>query len=194
MHPGIKNTLSSLATKYWLINGIRELKKVIYKCMTCFKIKAKCAQQLMGSLPYDRVNFAKPFMKTEWILFWPFLCETFSLKRLQHTKAYVCLFICFSTKAIHLELCSDLTTENFLACFKRFISRRGLPSDIYCDNMSTYKGDKNELSKLAEFIKNQETVNALENSFSSRGINFDFIPSYSPTFGGLWEAEVLRPI
>jgi len=41
------------------------------------------------------------------------------------TKGYVCVFVCFATKAIHLEPTSDLTTENVLAAFARFVARRG---------------------------------------------------------------------
>jgi len=30
-------------------------------------------------------------------------------------KAYACVFVCFTTKAIHIELCFDLTTAEFMA-------------------------------------------------------------------------------
>lgn len=36
-------------------------------------------------------------------------------------KRYVDVFVCFTTKALHLELCSDLTTAVFLAAFTRFV-------------------------------------------------------------------------
>ena len=41
-------------------------------------------------------------------------------------KSYVAVFVCFSSKAIHLELVSDLTTDAFMASLKRFIARRVL--------------------------------------------------------------------
>lgn len=100
------------------------------------------------------------------------------------SKSYIALFVCFAVKAIHVELVSDLTTETFLACFKRFISRRGKPSNVFCDNGSTFKGANNEIKKFYEDSKK------VDNFCINEKIKFNFIPSYSPVFGGLWEAGV----
>ncbi|KAF2883762.1 hypothetical protein ILUMI_22407 [Ignelater luminosus] len=190
MHAGQRHVLASLSQKFWIISAIREIKKNIHKCFTCFKLKAKTTEQLMGSLPVGRVNQFRPFLKTGMDFFGSFSVRHSGLKRAIVTKAYVCPFICFSTKAIHFELCSDLTTDTFLACLKRFVSRRGTPSDIYCDNMSTYKGAANELKKLFDFCHSKNNVDKIENNLSAQRIQFHFIPSYSPVFGGLWEAGV----
>ena len=37
---------------------------------------------------------------------------------------WVCLFTCLVTRAIHVELMKDMTTEEFLLGFRRFISVR----------------------------------------------------------------------
>ena len=42
-------------------------------------------------------------------------------------KSYVCVFVSFTVKVVHLKLVSDLTSEAFVAYLKRFI---GLPSLI----------------------------------------------------------------
>ncbi len=49
-------------------------------------------------------------------------------------KVYVCIFVCLSTKAVHIEISSDLTTEAFLAALTRFVARRGVPKTILSDN------------------------------------------------------------
>ena len=49
-------------------------------------------------------------------------------------KAYILLFACSLTRAIHLELLSDQTTEGFIKSFKRFIAGRGRPQKVYSDN------------------------------------------------------------
>lgn len=41
-------------------------------------------------------------------------------------KAYVCVFV-LMVRAVHLELISDLTSDAFIACLRRFISCRGIP-------------------------------------------------------------------
>ena len=55
-------------------------------------------------------------------------------------KAYICLFTCASTRAIHLEVVSHLSTESSMLAFRKFASRRSLPSVMLSDNASTYLG------------------------------------------------------
>ncbi|XP_047991118.1 uncharacterized protein LOC125230126 [Leguminivora glycinivorella] len=105
-------------------------------------------------------------------------------------KAYILLFVCFITKALHIELVSDLTTECFLSALKRFIARRNKPSIIYCDNASTYKGAQNKLNDLYKLQSATEHKNTVELFAADQGISFKFIPSYSPVFGSLWEAGI----
>jgi hypothetical protein len=65
----------------------------------------------------------------------------------------IALFICFVTKVIHIELVTDLTTQEFLGALRRFINRRGHPHNLYTAN--------NELKELRNFLKKQETQNKI---------------------------------
>ena len=58
---------------------------------------------------------------------------------LKTTKAWICLYTCCATRAIHLDIVPDLTTEAFLRCFKRFVARRGVPRKMVSDNGKTFK-------------------------------------------------------
>lgn len=51
-------------------------------------------------------------------------------------KKYVSLFICFCTKALHLQIVTGLTSEYFILVFVRFVSRRGILS-VTCTNRSS---------------------------------------------------------
>ena len=104
------------------------------------------------------------------------------------TKAYVCLFICLATKAIHLELVSDLTTDCFLATLKRFIARRGKPTTILSDNGSNFVGASARLHELDEFFN--EHKNNITNILLNDNITWKFIPSRSPNFGGIYETGI----
>lgn len=190
LHAGNKLVLASLHKRYWIINANREVKRILHKCIVCFKLKAKAAEQLMGSLPYDRVNQARPFQKVGMDYCGPYLIKQSRLRNVITTKGYVLLFVCFVTKCIHIELVSDMTTECFMAAFKRFISRRNLPSDIYCDNAATYKGANNQLEELYLLQASSSHQSNVHDYCSSLGVNFHMIPSYSPVFGGLWESGV----
>ena len=57
-------------------------------------------------------------------------------------KCYIALFTCASTRAIHLELTPDLSTNSFIRVLKRFIGRRGFPGLIISDNGTTFKDAK----------------------------------------------------
>lgn len=46
-------------------------------------------------------------------------------------KAYIAVFVCFATKASHIELIHDYITSAFLAALDEFIARRGIPTCIF---------------------------------------------------------------
>ncbi|XP_049873589.1 uncharacterized protein LOC126373008 isoform X2 [Pectinophora gossypiella] len=115
----------------------------------------------------------------------PFMISSKKGRGNRVSKSYLCLFVCFSTKAVHLEVVSDLSTAAFIACLKRFISRRGKPHYIYCDNAKNFVGAKNELGRML-----RSSLRSVYEYTANEGIKFTFNPPYSPTFGGLWEAGV----
>ncbi|GFV99316.1 integrase catalytic domain-containing protein [Trichonephila clavipes] len=85
-----------------------------------------------------------------------------------------------STKAVHLEAVSDLSSATFLAALKRLVARRGLPSDVYSDNGKNFKGVANYLKQLFQIIRSE----TIQNFATSHFIHWHFIPPYSPHFGG----------
>lgn len=65
---------------------------------------------------------------------------------------YICIFICFEVKAIHLEILSDLSSEGFIAAFRGFVVSRGKHSNIHFDNGSNFVGIHSELTELANLF------------------------------------------
>ncbi|KAH8361240.1 hypothetical protein KR084_006226, partial [Drosophila pseudotakahashii] len=88
--------------------------------IVCTIYKKRLQTQLMGDFPTDRASFSRPFTYTGVDYAGPFELKNYTGRACLITKGYVCVFVCFSTKAIHLEPTSDLTTEKFLAAFARF--------------------------------------------------------------------------
>ena len=105
-------------------------------------------------------------------------------------KAYMCVFVSLLTKAVHVEAVSDLTPEAFLACLRRFISRRGKPTLLWSDHDTNFVGAKRIVQELYQFLKESQTNQAVSDFCSSQGIQWDFIPEHAPHFGGLWESAV----
>jgi len=46
------------------------------------------------------------------------------------------------SKAVHLELVVDLSSDSFLSVFKKFAGRRYLPEQMYSDNATNFMGAK----------------------------------------------------
>lgn len=93
------------------------------------------------------------------------------------------------TKAVHIELVSDLSTSAFMHTLKRFIARRGYPEIIWSDNGSNFRGASNELKDIYNFFK-QKTSSEIFDFLSLREVTWKFIPPNSPHWGGLWEANI----
>ncbi|XP_076659957.1 uncharacterized protein LOC143363234 [Halictus rubicundus] len=78
--------------------------------------------------------------------------------------------------------------EAFLATFRRFISRRGLCSDVYSDCGTNFQGADNELRRL--FEAQAASFRVLQAELTKLRVQWHFNPPASPHFGGLWEAAV----
>ncbi|XP_054283927.1 uncharacterized protein LOC129000882 [Macrosteles quadrilineatus] len=145
----------------------------------------------MGNLPEARVNPSFCFKTSGLDFAGPFEVKIHTLRRAQIVKCYICLFVCFATKAIHIEVVSDLSTDTFIAALTRFISRRGVPSDLYLDNATNFVGASNHLNKVIKtLIQNESTKSKLHDLSSEYSIKFHFIPPSAPHQGGIWESGV----
>ncbi|BES90333.1 NudC domain containing 1 [Nesidiocoris tenuis] len=103
---------------------------------------------------------------------------------------YLCVFVCFSTKAVHLETVLDLSTDGFLQCYDRFTARRGYPAVVWTDNGRNFLGARNHLSKLRSVFNSPDHSDSLVQHTARQGTAWKFIPPRAPHFGGIWEAAV----
>lgn len=85
----------------------------------------------MCELPRARFTPARSFASVAVDYAGPFELKDGKTRTKKLIKAYICVFICLGLKAVHIEVISDLSTEGFLSVLTRFVSRRGLCSDIY---------------------------------------------------------------
>ncbi|XP_026742765.1 uncharacterized protein LOC113504589 isoform X2 [Trichoplusia ni] len=182
MHPGPQLLLATIRHHYFPIGGKNLAKTVTHQCVKCCRIKASTIQPMMGNLPEQRLHLEFPFLDSGVDYAGPIMIADRKGRGCRLVKSFICVFVCLATRAIHLELVSDLTREAFLAAMNRFIARRGKPRNIFSDNGTTFVGAFNELANLLSQDLNFSTIDP--------GINFSFIPAYTPHFGGLWESAV----
>ncbi|XP_039315361.1 uncharacterized protein LOC105205344 [Solenopsis invicta] len=189
-HTGIQTTLYNLRQKFWLLDGKNQVRKVVRACTRCFRFRASTTEYKMGNLPTVRVREATPFANTGIDFCGPFFIKERKHRNRTKLKVYVCVFICMTIKAVHLELVSDLSSDGFLAALRRFIARRGMPEHLYSDNGTNFVGANNQLKEMYALF-NSEPHQILVNQFASQHrIVWHFIPPAAPHFGGLWESTV----
>ena len=102
------------------------------KCTECAKFVAKpAAEPAEPPLPIERIEFCPPFTHVGIDFFGPMKVRGLG-KEIQ--KSYGIIFACLTTRAIHLEVSIDATTDRFLMAFRRFVARRCARKNILSDN------------------------------------------------------------
>ncbi|XP_011858966.1 PREDICTED: uncharacterized protein LOC105556478 [Vollenhovia emeryi] len=187
LHAGLQALLSIIGEKYWILSARSAVRRVLHGCIICFRTSAKNPHQLMGDLPECRVTPCRAFLNVGVDYGGPFNVK---VSRNKSSKAYLCLFVCLATRAVHLELVTDLSTAAFLNALRRFIARRGKCANIYSDNGSNFVGANNELKALLNLLRDKSHQSEVSQYLSDRSIKWHFIPPYSPHMGGIWEAGI----
>ncbi|XP_020296284.1 uncharacterized protein LOC109861165 [Pseudomyrmex gracilis] len=190
MHAGTQATMAAVRQRFWPLSLRSTTRRVIQRCVPCSKVKPRMSEAIMGALPAGRVTVSRPFSHCGVDYAGPVVLREGKRRNAKNHKAYVSVFVCFATRAVHLELVSDLTSDAFIGAFKRFISRRGRPSHMYSDNGTTFVGARGQLKELYSFYCNQQTQSDVERFLCEQEISWNFIPPNAPHFGGLWEAAV----
>ncbi|XP_041448146.1 uncharacterized protein LOC121403920 [Drosophila obscura] len=143
----------------------------------------------MADLPKERLDGSHAFEITGVDFCGPFFYKP-DPRNKAPIKCYVCVFICFATKAVHLELIKDLSTVSFLHGLKRFICTRRRPRQIWSDNATNFVGARNELLDLKRLFLSDDHQKTVLEFCLVEAIDWHFIPPRSPHFGGLWEGVV----
>ncbi|XP_071128314.1 uncharacterized protein [Mytilus edulis] len=178
LHAGLNSTIAYIQQKYWIPRIRQCVKSQIRKCVQCIKISGMpYSAPDPPPLPKDRVNYDYPFSVTGVVFTGALYTKG---KHNELSKTYICLFTCAATRAIHLEIVTDLTEESFILAFKRFVARRSTPRIMLSDNATTFKA-------AAEKITRSNKDNRIQEKLADQGTEWKFIPNRAPWFGGFWE-------
>ena len=177
LHAGVNSTLTAIRQSYWIPAARQMIRQILRKCVTCQKVIAKPYQAPdPPPLIMARTQASRPFQVTGV----DFTGALYVRNSNGEMKVYICLFTCAVTRAIHLEVVTDMSVETFLLALRRFSSRRSTPNTMISDNASTYQAAADELKQLF-------SSPLLSDALSQRGIDWKFIPKRAPWFGGFWE-------
>ncbi|XP_065203470.1 uncharacterized protein LOC135833629 [Planococcus citri] len=181
-HAGRSWLMTNLSANYIFTGGIsRLIKTTIYNCRECIERFVQAKPQQMADLPADRVTPRPPFQVVGIDFTGAFHLKCSYHRTTKYMKAYACVFVCFVTRAVHIELVPSLSTEDFLNALKCFIARRGVPITIYSDNGTNFRGGERYLNFENDDIQKYSRRNT---------ISWKFNPPYTPHRGGIWESAV----
>lgn len=184
-HAATQWILQYLRKKYWIIGARKLTKAIISKCPTCFKLRMGTSNQLMAALPTFRTTPQKPFFETGVDYAGPVTVRASLGRAPKLAKAWIAVFVCLVTRAIHLELVSDATTQAFIAALKRLIARRGRVAALISDNGTNFVGANNYLKAICQEL--EKDVGTIEHQCQ---LKWRFTTPGAPHQGGIYEAAV----
>ncbi|XP_077277683.1 uncharacterized protein LOC143905902 [Temnothorax americanus] len=188
LHGGVQLTLSLLCLRFWILQGRTLIKQMLHRCVTCTRWRAATPQPPMGNLPRGRVTPARPFLRTGLNYAGPILIRTSRGRGHKAHKAFIAVFVCLCSKAVHLDVVSDYPTDAFLAAFRRFTARRGFCEEVYSDCDTNFVGADRVLQDF--FRASSADGRRIANFAISESVKWHFNPPAAPHYGGLWEAAV----
>jgi hypothetical protein len=185
-HGGRGLTINTIRSNgYWII-GIRAIvTSHIWKCVACRRLRGPPLQQKMADLPKDRLEPAPPFTYSAVDYFGPFLVK----EGRKTLKRYGALFTCLLSRAVHLEVANELTTDSFLNAYRRFVCRRGRVRQLRSDRGTNFVGARTELEtamKSMDQTKIQKELNKDQCDF----VDFHMNPPHASHRGGIWERMI----
>ncbi|XP_055715139.1 uncharacterized protein LOC129809348 [Phlebotomus papatasi] len=139
----------------------------------------------MADLPKHRISLVRAFSSVAIDCCGPFFIRTGAESRGRTQRIDIVVFVCTSTKAVHLEIVSSLSSEAFMSSFRRFTSRRGVCKEVFSDNGRNFLGASRELQRLLA-----EEAQTIQDQTINQNITWHFQPARSPHFNGLVEAAV----
>ncbi|XP_025269128.1 uncharacterized protein LOC112639446 [Camponotus floridanus] len=173
LHGGTQITLTHLRQNYWIVGGTGKNEH----------------SRLWANFQKKRVNpTIRPFFNSGVDYAGPFSIKTWKGKNARQYKAYIAVFVCYSTSASHLELVTDYSSDAFIAAYKRFAARRGICATLSSDCGTNLMGADKELRNL--FSASSKESDKLLTLLANDGTQWIFNPPSAPHFGGKWEATV----
>ncbi|XP_048001442.1 uncharacterized protein LOC125238211 [Leguminivora glycinivorella] len=178
-HGNTETVVNEMRQDYHLLSLRSTVRNIAYNCLFCRIRRAKQFQPVTGDLPEARLGHHKrPFSFTGLDYFGP---VQVSVGR-RREKRYVALYTCLVVRAVHLEVVDSLSTDSAIMSLRRFIARRGTPSELWSDNGTAFVGASRELRRLYD--------DATPQFAATQKINWRFIPPSAPFMGGSWERLV----
>ena len=171
-HAGPNLHTASLCHHYHIVGCRRVVHSITRGYITCRHVSARPTSQILGQLPSP--SLSPVFDKTGLDYAGPIYIKQGHVRKFTMVKAYICIFVALSVKAVHLELVSDLTTDAFLAAVRRFVAHRKKPSLLWSDHGTNFIGASREIKELITLLQEKRNQGLISDFCSSQGIVWKF--------------------
>ena len=98
------------------------------------------------------------------------------------------MLTCLCTRAVHLELTSGLSSEQFILAMRTFIAIRGKPSICYSDNQSSIVLGESVINEV--WNSNVLDDPSVHSYLATNGIQWKYIPQHAAWQGSFYERLV----
>jgi len=139
----------------------------------------------MGNLPIERLKAAPAWDATALDFFGPFKVKN-EVKKRTTGKAYGLISNGLATRAVHVDVSPDYSTEKFLIALRRVVSIRGYPSKLCSDNGAQLDAANKELRKV---IKDLDSKSHQQFGVT-QGLKWIFSSADAPWQNGISEALI----
>ena len=139
---GLNYTMNHLCKRYIIVHARETAKRIIRECNKCKRrYRGNPLQQQMAPLPCIPLDVTmKPFTNSAVDFGGSFY--TIQGRGKSQVKRYLCLFVCFQTHCLHLEMAWSLETDEFLRALTRMVARPSWPRDMLGDNGINFVGGR----------------------------------------------------
>ena len=181
-HAGAKHVLCQLRRRVWILQGLREVQKVIRVSVVCQRKLKEPLSQKMAPLPLERVSMTAPFFSAGLDMMGPFLVK---MNGRSNHKVYVAVFTCMESRSVHVEVVNKMDANSILLAISRFMARRPGVNKLFSNRGTNFIAANSILTKELRKL-NEETAPGLR----KKGIEWSFNPAHAPHRGGAWERVI----
>ncbi|KAJ7997080.1 hypothetical protein DPEC_G00225210 [Dallia pectoralis] len=187
-HQGRHFTEGSIrAAGFWLVGSKRAISGLLYKCVTCRKLRRTTEHQQMADLPAERLQVAPPFTYVGVDVFGPWEVAFRRTRGGQaNSKRWAVMFSCLCTRAVHIEVIETMSSSSFINALRRFFAIRGPAKQIRSDCGTNFVGACHEL----QMEKSSFSPESVQKYLKEQSCVWVFNPPHASHMGGAWERMI----
>ncbi len=136
----------------------------------------------MANLPKDRVEPSPPFTFCGIDCFGPFIVK----EGRKELKKYGLLITCMCSRAVHIEMLNDMTSDCFINALHCFIAMRGPVQKLRSDQGSNFVGAKN----LFQEAMKEMDAERIQIFLAKHQGEFIMNAPHASHAGGVWERQI----